>query len=311
MIAVPALREQGCASFARFRQAFPDYDPQGIAEQCAQPVPPPRLNVPRSVVIGAVITGLLGVVVAAVAINSFLLGDDETPPTLTYIALSGSTSEQPPDTSTLAIDERARQLAEAGVSRNADWTPYAEEINSVEMALVPAGCFQMGSNESSDEQPPHQVCFEEPFWLDVYEVTNEAFGSIGCESASSEPEQPRNCVSWADALAHCEARGARLPTEAEWEYAARGPDGLVYPWGNDLSGNAWEWINDQYARYYYGTLSDGTINPQGPDSGIDRVIKGGVWLYFTHEVRAARRGRDNPSVEDNFIGFRCARSYTP
>jgi formylglycine-generating enzyme required for sulfatase activity len=126
----------------------------------------------------------------------------------------------------------ARALAEAGVTANAAWTPYTEEINGVEMALVPAGCFMMGSEEYSDEQPIHEVCFEEPFWIDVYEVTNEAFGSVGCAEYSSAPDQPRNCVNWTDALAHCEARGARLPTEAEWEYAARGPDGFVYPWGN-------------------------------------------------------------------------------
>lgn len=126
-------------------------------------------------------------------------------------------------------------IAEAGVTRNSDWRPYLEEFSDVSMALVPAGCFQMGSTDGdSDERPVHEVCFEEPFWIDVYEVTNEQFGSTGCGETSSAPDQPRNCVNWFDATAHCESRGARLPTEAEWEYAARGPDGLVYPWGNEF-----------------------------------------------------------------------------
>ncbi len=144
------------------------------------------------------------------------------------------------------------QIALNGVSRNADWEPYTEQINGVLMALVPAGCFQMGSTDDQityalavhgseidrsffeDEQPAHHVCFTRPFWIDVYEVTNEQYGSTGCAGSSSQPDQPRNCVSWNDALAHCQARGARLPTEAEWEYAARGPDALIYPWGDSF-----------------------------------------------------------------------------
>jgi formylglycine-generating enzyme required for sulfatase activity len=126
-------------------------------------------------------------------------------------------------------------LAFEGVTRNDDWEPIVQNINGGQMALVPAGCFMMGSEDGNDdEQPIHEVCFEEPFWIDVYEVSNARFGSVGCEEQSSEDEQPRNCVSWYEAADHCEARGARLPTEAEWEYAARGPDALIYPWGNEF-----------------------------------------------------------------------------
>jgi formylglycine-generating enzyme required for sulfatase activity len=82
-----------------------------------------------------------------------------------------------------------------------------------------------------DEQPLTRQCFHEPFWIDVYEVTNVQYGSSGKWSGD---ELPREQVNWAEAVAHCESRGARLPTEAEWEYAARGPDGLVFPWGNDF-----------------------------------------------------------------------------
>jgi len=246
-----------------------------------------------------------------------------------------------------AAAEAVRVLAEAGVTRSADWEPYAETINGALMALVPAGCFQMGSQEGdSDELPVHEVCFEEPFWIDVYEVTNAQVEEAvpGCIWLSSGDNQPRICISWTDSLAHCESRGARLPTEAEWEYAARGPDGLVYPWGDafvadnvvyggnvggetalvgskpggvswvgayDLSGNVWEWVNDWYAPGYYGTLADGAINPQGPDTGEYRVLRGGAWGDGSLGVRAAGRNRNAPDNSYPGGGFRCALSYRP
>ena len=140
---------------------------------------------------------------------------------------------------------------------NDDWTPYIEEFDGVEMALVPAGCFQMGStgeqvddaiqrcerlrgagncerSQYEDEQPVEMVCFAEPFWIDRYEVTNAQYGSSGEWSGD---RLPREFVNWADAVAHCASRGARLPAEAEWEYAARGPDGLVFPWGDRFKGS--------------------------------------------------------------------------
>jgi serine/threonine protein kinase/formylglycine-generating enzyme required for sulfatase activity len=268
----------------------------------------------------------------------------------TFRALAPTVREEPTNTPppadtptpvpTLTAGEQARQLAAAGVGRNANWTPYTETIDGVEMALVPAGCFQMGSEYSGKESPIHQVCFDEPFWIDVYEVTNRMFGSVGCASYSSEPDQPRNCVSWTDSVSYCEARGARLPTEAEWEYAARGPDSLVYPWGNefvannavsyessegriwavgsrpggvswigayDLSGNVWEWVHDRYDSDFYARSP--TDNPQGPGSGWDRVMRGGSWYDNAPGVRAARRDMGDPYDIKIVLGFRCALSY--
>jgi formylglycine-generating enzyme required for sulfatase activity len=125
------------------------------------------------------------------------------------------------------------ELARAGVSSNDQWEPYIQQFGGTEMVLVPAGCFMMGSEDRPDnESPMHEQCFNKPFWIDRYEVTNAEFGSTGCETYSSEPEQPRNCVTWFEARDYCAGRDARLPTEHEWEYAARGPDSLVYPWGN-------------------------------------------------------------------------------
>jgi formylglycine-generating enzyme required for sulfatase activity len=138
------------------------------------------------------------------------------------------------------------------VTRNDDWAPNIAEIDGVKMALVPAGCFDMGSTDEQvsgamrqcevvrgegncirtwfkDEQPLTKQCFTEPFWIDVYEVTNAQYGSSGKWSGD---DLPREQVIWVEAVEHCKSRGARLPTEAEWEYAARGPDGLVFPWGD-------------------------------------------------------------------------------
>jgi sulfatase modifying factor 1 len=224
---------------------------------------------------------------------------------------------------------------------NADWSPVIQNFDGVEMALAPVGCFMMGSNEYDDEQPIHEVCFEESFWIDVYEVTNGQFGpaALDCNNLSSGDNQPRICVSWDEAEAYCEARGARLPTEAEWEYAARGPDGLIYPWGNafvadnvvysgnpgrqaaevgsrpggvswvgayDLSGNVWEWVADWYDPGYYARSP--VLNPQGPESGSDRVVRGGSWeLSDSVLLRGAVRLSVDPVLTPGIVGFRCAR----
>src|SRR5690606_37691166 len=130
-------------------------------------------------------------------------------------------------------------------------------FDGVPMMLVPAGCFNMGS---IDEPPIHEQCFDAPFWIDRYEVTNaeyarfiaaggydnpdywteagwawrQAFDMIGPLDSDgfTGSDQPRIGVSWYEAIAYANWRGARLPTEREWEYAARGPDNPMYPWGD-------------------------------------------------------------------------------
>jgi formylglycine-generating enzyme required for sulfatase activity len=234
--------------------------------------------------------------------------------------------------------KQARQFAAAGVTRNADWTPYIEEIDGVKMALVPAGCFDMGSSDDPSEQPVHRVCFEQPFWVDVTEVTNGQFGELGGKAVNpsqwADADLPRENLTWTEASVFCHQRGARLLTEAEWEYAARGPDGLVFPWGNqfvaddvvysqnsndqpwsagskpggvswvgalDLSGNVWEWAADWYGDYSPEQVS----NPGGAASGDYRVLRGGSWDRQVGRIRAANRGRAKPGEEDATYGFRC------
>ncbi|MBN1660243.1 MAG: formylglycine-generating enzyme family protein [Anaerolineae bacterium] len=167
------------------------------------------------------------------------------------LSSANDSQKQIPDRSTTTPCTNAGlpESACSGVSTNDEWTPVIREFDGVEMVLVPAGCFTMGSTEAqievaltlmdrrglyADEQPAHRQCFDEPFWIDLYEVTNGQIGSYGWWR---KPDQPRESITWFEADAYCRARDARLPTEVEWEYAARGPDGLIYPWGNTFDGN--------------------------------------------------------------------------
>ncbi len=232
------------------------------------------------------------------------------------------------------------------------------------LVYVPAGEFTMGSDTTdtgaSDEQPIHTV-FLDAFWIDQTEVTNKEYeacvdGGI-CEPPSStssythpnyygNPEfdnYPVIYVNWDKANRYCrvwKGTGGSLPTEAQWEKAARGADARIYPWGNDaphkdllnysgnigdttevknypntesfygtydMAGNVWEWVNDWYRDdYYNGSIT--TNNPLGPKSGQYRVLRGGAWGESDYFVRSAIRYKIDPSYWDGNFGFRCSRS---
>jgi formylglycine-generating enzyme required for sulfatase activity len=265
--------------------------------------------------------------------------------------------------------ETVKALAGSGVSRNADWTPYIREFGGMPMALVPAGCFQMGRSQADvqaalercrqaapdcqpptgleDQTPAHEICFDEPFWIGVNEVTVaqfRKFGELG-ECFNDDKGDQRPCQeTWYGANALCEHFGLRLPSEAEWEYAARGPDGLLYPWGDDfvndnlvwntpqaadvgskpggvswvgaldMLGNAWEWVNSGYAPYPYTDADGREEGVCGPYEGC--VLRGHGWdetspaLWEVGVWTAATRTSDKaarPPLPS--YGFRCARSY--
>ncbi len=239
----------------------------------------------------------------------------------------------------------------------------------VGLVKVPAGKFTMGSNDGGvDEKPIHEVHLD-AFWIDRTEVTVEAYRKCvdagGCAAAGTgrgcnwrdvtdggcdpenfhREERPVNCVDWNQAVGYCSWAGERLPTEAEWEKAARGVDGRTYPWGNapasrayavmddggddrdadstrpvgslprgrspygalDMAGNVWEWVSDWYAKDYYASTP--FRNPSGPSSGTQRVVRGGAWDDHPEGVRASIRDQDSPTVSSYDVGFRCARDW--
>ncbi len=180
------------------------------------------------------------------------------------------------------------QLAIVGVNTNSEWQPYSQVFDGIEMVLVPAGCFMMGSEDGHrNESPSHEQCFDEPFWIDRTEVTQADFERLDGQkftNDSTASESPVSQIQWIEARAFCELRQMRLPTEREWEYAARGPDSLSYPWGNDfvadnvvfentqpeqptevgsrpggvswvgalgLSGNVAEWTNSRFDQHFF------------------------------------------------------------
>jgi formylglycine-generating enzyme required for sulfatase activity len=224
------------------------------------------------------------------------------------------------------------------------------------LAYVPAGEFTMGSEAYPEEMPIHTV-YLEAFWIDQTEVTNGMYIKCVITGICQEPlastsrthsnyygnsefdNYPVAAVKWNMAKAYCEWAGRRLPTETEWEKAARGIDGRIYPWGNDLpnnnllnynsnvgdtteirkypdgksiygaydmAGNVWEWVNDWYAEAYY--QNSPFSNPPGPDSGSERVMRGGSWEGLDISVRSVSRGYFNPEKSTSKYGFRCARS---
>jgi formylglycine-generating enzyme required for sulfatase activity len=240
------------------------------------------------------------------------------------------------------------------------WTRPAD---GMVMVYVLEGDFTMGSNTNDVEKPIHTV-YLDAFWIDQTEVTNKMYalcvaaGKCNPPSDSSSytrsnyygnseyDDYPVIYVSWNDASAYCawagsDVYGVRLPTEAEWEKAARGTDGRTYPWGEgidcqkanyngscvgdtslvgsyesgkspygvyDLAGNVWEWVADWYSANYYSTLRDGVHNPTGPASGDYRVLRGGSWLSYVNFARSAFRYGSDPTYSGNYFGFRCSRS---
>ena len=212
------------------------------------------------------------------------------------------------------------------------------------MALIPAGAFVMGSTDGdADEKPAHEVAVKS-FYMDAHEVTNAQY-KVFVEATSRplppfwQPEldkadEPIVGVTWYDAQVYATWAGKRLPTEAEWEYAARGGKrGGNYPWGNcldtgsanfssfgilpvmsfsangfglyDMAGNVWEWCSDWYGADFYA-VSPGA-NVSGPVTGTLKLLRGGAWYCGPDEVRVANRFYAMPDARSFNVGFRCVK----
>jgi len=254
----------------------------------------------------------------------------------------------------------------SSVSRSTAQTVATKSASGVAIVLLPGGQFTMGSDVNDDESPPHAVRVA-PFAIDQYEVTQQQFVQLELPDPShfKTADRPVEQVRWLDAALYCNARskaegltacydevsfrcdftatGYRLPTEAEWEYAARAGTETDYffgraardlaryacfagsakqktdpvghhranPWGlYDMLGNVAEWCNDVYAADYYRDAP--AVDPRGPAAGDKRVMRGGSWKSSAAACRvAARQGRVAGFTDACFtgdtLGFRCVR----
>ena len=240
--------------------------------------------------------------------------------------------------------------------------------SGVQMVLLPGGTYTMGDKDGEVDEAPHNVTLS-PFYMDKYEVSQEEYERVMGENPSKVKgkKNPVEQVRWSDAVRYCNARsqlegldpaydlktwtcrfqanGYRLPTEAEWEYAARAgatssycfgnseamlkddawfkdnasgrphPVGLRKPnaWGlYDMHGNVWEWCNDFYKVDYYAESP--AKDPRGPQSGDKKVLRGGCWNSSADACRSAYRYSESPAYSDvcfgyDIYGFRCVRKY--
>jgi sulfatase modifying factor 1 len=220
------------------------------------------------------------------------------------------------------------------------------------MVLVRGGAYTVGSNSGEDDERPARRVVLDPYFIDAKEVTNAEFERFVTEAgyqaegdwrkfASEERrDHPVVAVTWNDAAAYAAWAGKRLPTEAEWEAAARGGfDGRIYPNGDeigpadatfgalysrepkttavashrpngyglhDVSGNAWEWCSDFYTPDAY--LRGATRDPKGPERGSSRVARGGSWNDGPQALRVSNRLEMTPTLIGPVFGIRCARS---
>ena len=239
-----------------------------------------------------------------------------------------------------------------------------------DLCLIPAGRFTMGSDDDLPNEAPAHEIYLEAYYIGKTEVTNaeyypfwletggndsqhtpisygETFGTWP-EISKTKPDYPVVGVSWDSAVAYAAWRGMRLPTEAEWEKAARGTEAQRWPWGDtftqrikgatlhanvwkqsgsdlqpvgtyptgvspsgvyDMAGNVWEWVADRYSDTYYRRSPH--RNPKGPTVGSRRVVKGGSWLNPEIFARCSTRIGQYPAIGTSFIGFRLAKDATP
>ena len=248
------------------------------------------------------------------------------------------------------------------------YSPEQKDVANIqplmtEMAVVEGGAFNRGSKDGSrDEMPRHPISLRS-FAIDIHPVTNEQFvrflevmggekdtnhndiirlrdarikrsgGKLSIESGYSK--HPVVGVTWYGAVAYAKWIGKRLPTEAEWEVAARGAqENALYPTGEeieknqanffssdttavmsytptsfglyDMAGNVYEWCQDWYGYNYYETSIQEPDNPKGPLQGVYRVLRGGCWKSLKEDLRCSRRHRNNPGTVNGTYGFRCA-----
>lgn len=232
--------------------------------------------------------------------------------------------------------------------------PEIADPRGAVMVLIPAGNFIMGSNTGDDDEKPIHSVYLDAYYIDKFEVTNALYRDCVNAGTCKPPVQagsftrssyygnaqyddyPVVYLDWNMANTYCQWRGASLPTEAQWEKAARGTDGFTYPWGRgidcqkanyqgcingtskagsyesgkssygvyDMAGNVWEWVADWYSAEYY--RSSPPSNPLGLDVGRAKVLRGGSWNRDPYNLRSSNRVNYAPTYNNFDAGFRCA-----
>jgi eukaryotic-like serine/threonine-protein kinase len=285
--------------------------------------------------------------------NLGLITAARTPTQLVLISFAATSTDIPP-TETVQTPLKPTETSVVPIE-----TPMPVEIKddkNVPMRLVPAGEFTMGNDKGNTEERPASLIDVETFYIDKYEVTNEMYSACVASSRCRMPRLPGSAtrrsyynnpvfanypviyLDWKMAKTYCEWRDARLPTEAEWEKAARGADDKrAYPWGDSfdcdfanhsgcvgdtapvnqydkgqspygvygMSGNVWEWTNSLFSFYPYSS----TDGREAPDASGDRIARGGSWHNFGSaggDIRIDTRFKLNPIYYGAYIGVRCA-----
>ena len=221
------------------------------------------------------------------------------------------------------------------------------------MVFVPEGPFVMGYRGGEFDEEPRHLVHLSAYWMDKYEVSNARYNlcveagkcrkqRYWYDKTLNQPQHAVVAVGWQDGVNYCAWAGKHLPTEAQWEKAARGTDERIFPWGNDwdvsrvnmhwdkdgyaatapvdafpknvspygaygMSGNAWEWTADYWHPHTY--RKSAKRDPTGPETGVKRVMRGGSWLYdVPFFVTTHNRSPGRPWIRKAAVGFRCAKS---
>jgi formylglycine-generating enzyme required for sulfatase activity len=263
-----------------------------------------------------------------------------------------STPKKLPPTETAPATPAPTDTAEPTLTATATALPESiEDPAGVPMVLVPAGSFTMGSDTNQAEARPAHTVYLDAYYIDTFEVTNRLYQACAdageCITGGGTylrnpvfAEYPAMDVTWYAAQKYCEWRGGSLPTEAQWEKAARGTDERKFPWGNDpincqlarygdcgwfavpvgqhpegaspygaqdMAGNAWEWTHDWYAADYYSVSPE--QNPTGPEESTGwKSTRGGAWFYEGDLMSSIWRNHAPPTAHYLYVGFRCART---
>ena len=280
--------------------------------------------------------------IAFVALTTQTAEAKLTPPTYTQVATDPVATDEPTLTKVSSSPTSTPMLGVGSI-----WIRPADGMT---MMYVPAGEFVMGSNNGDENEKPAHTVYLDAYWIDRTEVTNAMYAMCvqagGCQPPfqdssyynnteyANHPVRPLNLD---EAITYCKWAEVRLPTEAEWEKAARGTDGRIYPWGNkepscaianidgcmggtsvvgsypagispygvlDMIGNVWEWVADWYSDTYYANSPD--KNPQGPSSGQYHLVRGGSWFGLGYSTSSRLMYDD--SLTRIARGFRCVSS---